>query len=270
MERRICTFIQNVASKFKTAVWSNRFGAFHSDLNDSSIRSGYFQNLEMFRRLAYSTNRPWWGIIDGTYFSKAISDQNEYQKYLIIVKNRIQFEIHSMLTFGAQGIGWKRYYSEKNTEFPYCWAPLNNSISTNQDLYDFATKINTEINFLSEVFLGGSVRECRFTQSGTLTNGFTIGIGSAMNNLIGFKNNTTGGKGFLLSRILNHGCEYYIVMNVDPTLTQSATVTFGNSVDKIPLSESAGSAVPLKTETFTLTSGEWRIYRNKLFKDVTL
>ena len=262
-------YIQSVASSFKTAVWTNRFEAFHTNLDDFSIRSGYFQNLEMFRRLSYGTGRPWWGVFPGGYSSQAQTQSSSLTQCFSTISMRIRYEVHCLLAFGAKGLGWEYFFENRSTSGTlYNWTPINALGAKVDLLFSNARLINEEIENLEHIFLEGSVLECRFSKNRSRYNGFTIGLSSPMGNLkaISPSSDNTSTYGVLMSRIKNMGNEYTLVVNVDTQVTQKMKLTFDDYVTGIvPNFENK-----VKSYEVTLEPGEWCIFCTKLFDEVNL
>lgn len=264
------TFIQNVAKTFRPAVWTNRFYAFHDALTDFSIRSGYYQNLEMFRRLAYNTNRPWWGQMAASYISATPHTNKERNEVIQTVSMRYSYELHTMLAFGAQGIVLNKIFATLNETEMTEWAPFNIEGKPDFDINDPLSTLMLNIHTLRYIFVGASVRECRFTKGRSMFNGFTIGFTNPMGNLVSITETGTEKStiGLLASHILNGGNEYTVIVNVDPQITQEVTISFEKSATSVY----PGEVAPKPATAFTrkINPGDWVIFRTQLTEDVIL
>lgn len=265
------SYIQNVATRFKPSVWTNRFYAFHDDIDDGSIRSGYFQNLEIFRRLALYTNRPYWGIIGGVYNSKG---KDLDTKYIDIITMRQRLEAHCLLAFGAQGLGWKTFYNDATDD----WSPISAyskkaGTSTNYEvviegnayLFNIAKELNNEISKFSDVFLGGVVSECRFSKNRSRYDGFVIGLSTPLGPLTSLTpasgNQST--YGVLMSHITNAGKEYVVIVNVDTDVSQELSLTFSSPVSQYGLALPAIGTI----QNIYLKPGEWAVFSSSTCKE---
>ena len=132
-----------------------------------------------------------------------------------------------------------------------------------RNLFQMFKDVNAEIAAVAHIFLGGSVRECRFTHISTFSNGFTVGLSKPMGFLSSVAEKETATRGFLLSHIVNLGQEYIVIMNIHPTETREAYLTFSESAyAEYPQPDFPGLAI--KGGNVTLPPGRWAIYRRPL------
>lgn len=267
------TYVRNMASQFHTAVWTNAFYAFHSELSSSSIRSDYFQNLEMFRRLAYATTRPWWGVAKAGYAPLTTTSGSSKldSESVAIIKHRCNYEAHMMLAFGAQGIVWHDFFDTKSTSTSPFYSPIDTTAQINKDIYNIIKEINTEIEALSDIFLGGSVREVRFSKTSSKYTGFQIGLTTPMGALTYLSSQAEEfNRGCVMSRILNKGFEHIVIINTDASVIQSVTVRFSTPVSQVRPLRSPITSGQITSTTLSLKPGEWAIFSLQLFEDVDL
>ena len=269
-------YVTRYATTIHTPVWTNRFYAFHDSLLDTSIRSGYFQNLEMFRRLSYSTHRPWWGIAKAGYANPdSVKSESLATDEVILstIKTRCLYETHTMLAFGAQAIGWTEFFNTSKGQENAFLSPIGQNGDVIQEIFQIIENIDIEIQSLSYIFLGSSVREIRFSDSNSVTSGFSTGLSTRMGALHTISlDPLQGTRGVLMSRIQNMGNEYTVIVNIDPTKSQTIRVGFTEMVSQVrPYRLTLpGQSNLLSTSTFTLKPGEWAIFSLQLFENVNL
>ncbi|MBD5336049.1 MAG: hypothetical protein HDR95_01880 [Bacteroides sp.] len=278
------TYLTTILSKFKPAVVSSDYYTFHDDAH--SYRSGYFQNMELYRRLAYQLRRPFWMYISGSYikdtFYKLIPnpgndkdrEENLRREAEGIAMARIRYKISAMcaLAFGAQGILWWKTapFAKEGLD----WAPTDEYQKTN--LYTPLLEVNQQIQFLSPIFLGCNIQECRFTSSNTsngIFNGFKI-IKSGSNGaekMGPLKYYVRGGQfaepyGFLISYFTKGYHRYIMIVNIDFNIghNQSGLFYFSERMIRIPTKplETAGSPA-IQHPVLNLEPGDCVIFRSE-------
>ncbi len=253
-------YLKTYRDVYGPAVWNTTAYALTS-WDAMSIQYGFFQTLELYRRLSYMTARPFWG------YPRAIHDVAENQSlnnYKDKIASLYRLEAFSLLAFGAQGIGWWKMRADKGT-----WAPIDENDNVTV-LFDKVKEVNEQIKKTQEIFLNCTVMECRFTHERTIHKHFEIGVKE--NKPFGSLTSVSGdiywdsatkdrNSGFLMSLVKNRNRTYIVFVNVDiKHPDQTVKVKFNRNMRRLGL---YGSEVSITKDTYytlKVRSGDWAIF----------
>ena len=115
----------------------------HYPVMIDSIRSNYYENLEIFSDAARKAGKPFWAFaIDSPLRSFGYPDPTPAS---------LRFQIYSDLAYGAQGIQYYTYWSP-----PEHHAPIDSSGARTVN-YNYVKDVNAEIQKVAGVFMGSKV-----------------------------------------------------------------------------------------------------------------
>ena len=296
-------YIAKAIKELKPSVLSSAFYAFDNHFVKAEYRSGFFQNLDIYRRLSYMIQRPFWGYVFGCFEAPEGKDMNEYLDKMLAC---YRFEAYCALAFGAQGMCWWRVVADTNSvyekdpitgesiEVGYqdkidvkecsVWQPLS-QMGTKTSLGDKMKDVNTQIQKASDVFLGCSVDECRFSGKLTISHPKNGGVydpfkyfksgkdAMPFGPLVSLISPNSGqyNRYFLMSLLTNNGKTFMVFVSTDirdlptagiKTTTQSARVTFTCKMKRLAIGSQSSEIILEKNVPydFSLRFGDWAIF----------
>lgn len=141
-------YLDEFEKVFRPAVWCYDFYLLGDQPNvkEPNYHLQYFENLELMRKKALQSNRPFWGNVRGSsrpgVGSPASSGGNQVSKYAIsadyinLLVAAMKIEARTLLAYGAKGL----MFCTVMTEPLFSWAPLNLG---EKDKYEESTGIYT-------------------------------------------------------------------------------------------------------------------------------
>lgn len=209
-----------------------------------SIRSEWYQNLEIFSNESKKANKPFWA------FALTVA----HSVYPVPELAALRLQVYSNLAYGAQGIQYFTYWTIHDPGgYDFNNAPITTD-GRRTHVYDLVKMVNEEIKNLSKVFLGAKLVSVAHT-------GRNIPIGTKRFSELpkSIKNLKTEGMGAVIA-VLDKGIDsYLVVVNRDLTGTLKLTIGCDPAVERI-LKD--GSSVAAKEiETIAIDPGDVVIYK---------
>ena len=264
-----------------------------------SVRMGAVEDLEIYKRLSYSTRHPYWGYVLCAFtpalITYKVGEKTEYvvdpvtglakteqfESYIEKMKAMYRMQVYCNLAFGAQGICWWSIVSSKEdlkknndgdvVAYTYLWAPIDQNGNINEELCNEIKDINNEIKSVQDIFLNATVLETKFSIFHTYFKSFfpptnnrdtpntEYPLGPLLN--IPKKSHTTG-YGFLMSLLNNRDRTYVVFVNMDlKEANQTAELTFSKRMKRLPIGGAVSEIInPYSKYTLTCKKGGWAIF----------
>jgi hypothetical protein len=215
----------------------------HYPVVGDSLRSCWYENLEIFSEAARKAGKPFWA------FALSVA----HGPYPIPTIAQLRLQVYSDLAYGAQGIQYFTYWTPFDTVWKYNNAPITLE-GKRTAVYDRVRLVNREIKNLSGVFLNSKVISVVHT-------GNTIPAGTKPLTLLPqpIKVLKTKGMGAVVSVLKNGENNFLVVVNRDFNKPMSLTIECDPKVKKV-LKD--GSLVPANayTSTLEIDPGDVAIY----------
>ena len=109
-------------------------------MDDGSLRSGYFQNLEAVRKVALAHGLPFWNIVLA----------NAHFNYAEPAGGGIRFQAYTTLAYGGRGISYFTYFAP--TAGNYRLAPID-QFGHKTPTWDMLRNVNLQIHQLAPTYL---------------------------------------------------------------------------------------------------------------------
>jgi hypothetical protein len=189
----------------------------HYPVVGDSLRSCWYENLEIFSEAARKAKKPFWA------FALSVA----HGPYPVPTIAQLRLQVFSDLAYGAQGIQYFTYWTPFDTVWKFNNAPIALE-GKRTAVYDRIRLVNREIKNLSAVFLNSSVISVAHT-------GNTIPAGTKpltqLPQPVRFLK--TEGTGAVVSVLKNGENNYLVVVNRDFNKTMSLTIECDPKVKKV-------------------------------------
>ena len=215
----------------------------HYPVVGDSLRSGWYENLEIISDAARKSDKPFWA------FALSVA----HGPYPIPTIAQLRLQVFSDLAYGAQGIQYFTYWTPYDTTWKFNNGPV--TIEGKRTIvYDRVKLVNSEIRSLSYIFLGARVISVSHT-------GIKIPTGTkALSELPKpFKTIKTEGKGAVVSVLKNGANSYLVIVNRDYINQMQLYVECDQQVKKIFKDGSSVSANVYQSNT-EIEPGDIAIY----------
>jgi hypothetical protein len=99
-------------------------------------RPGFFENLEIMRRLSLEAGIPFWNIVLAT----------QHSAYRTLTEPELRFEAMQTIAFGARGLVWFTYWSPAGIDTTHTWThAMINPDGSRDPHYDMVKAINADV-----------------------------------------------------------------------------------------------------------------------------
>lgn len=218
-----------------------------------SIRSFFFESLEITARVARQYGIPFWG------FARSKGDSiSPTQEFPVPTEGDLRLQVFANLAYGAQGI---QYYTYSNVDTRYTRynAPLE--IDPNAgwtwrktETYYMLQRINKEIQNHRWVFLNDSVIDVSFT--GKLPKATKRLSKSNYPDKVKSMTNKVNGAGFLVSQFKNGDNRFFMVLNRELESSQNLDIEVADGVNVVN-ADGTTSALEAGAHSYTLATGDY-------------
>lgn len=218
-----------------------------------SIRSFFFESLEITARVARQYGIPFWG------FARSKGDSiSPTQEFPTPTEPDLRLQVFANLAYGAQGI---QYYTYSNTDTRYTRynAPLE--IDPNAgwtwrktETYYMLQRINKEIQNHRWVFLNDSIIDVSFT--GKLPKATKRLKKTDYPDKVKSMTNKVNGAGFLVSQFKNGNNRFFMVLNRELESTQTLDIEVTDGVNVVN-ADGTTSALEAGAHQYELTTGDY-------------
>ena len=204
-------------------------------MEDGSLRSLYFPNLEAIRSAAQRAGLPFWNIILA----------NAHFTYAEPSPAGLRFQVYTSLAYGARGISYFTYFTPDVGNFRL--APVD-ELGFATPTWDMVRSVNLQIHRLAPTYLGLTHRNVFHTSD--LPEG-ALGLESSL-----FLDDIQGGP-FVVGEFQDGGGrEYIMVVNKDLRHSVPVEVRFKRAGKLLRTSSSSGATTPLGPEDGWLAPGQ--------------
>lgn len=216
----------------------------HYPVTGDSLRSKWYENLEIFSGAARKAGKPFWA------FALAVA----HGPYPVPTIAELRLQVYSDLAYGAQGIQYFTYWTPNDTSWNFNHGPITIE-GKRSEVYDRIKLLNNEIRNLSGVFLGATVISVSHTG-----NAIPAGTKRLLKIPQPIKILETKGIGALVSVLEKGGDSFLVVVNRDFKSTMKLTIVCDSKVKKV-LKD--GSLVPASAylSTLEIDPGDAAIYQ---------
>ena len=214
---------------FGPAMLSFSSYGFKSSLSEKQHRIGYFEDLELFRRLSYQLHRPLWAYLQCVYRWKVggfiqTPSNGKSKNYGKTVLHRYRSDAFCALAFGAQAICcWEiTHHADEFYDNPYThekqkfYSPIEKN-GESSILLGYLQEVIEQIRRVEYVFQNSTVRECRFTVSSNASRNFVSGKAVCPFGPLKSFTHISGQQGYLISLIENENRTYMVFVNLNMT-----------------------------------------------------
>jgi hypothetical protein len=174
-----------------------------------SVRSDYYDNLEIISAAARKAGKPFWGFV------LSVSCASYEDPSL----PGMRMQAFTNLAYGASCIEYFTYWTPHDPVWNFHNAPID-SAGNRSPVYQMVRALNREIQSYAGAFAGAKVISVGHTGS-AIPKGTRPFVPFAP-----FTEVTTGGKGAVVSRIENDGAMYLVVVNRDYRNEMPLTAAF--------------------------------------------
>lgn len=181
------------------------------------VKDNFYENLEIASQVTNETGRPFWAFC-------LSASHNVYPKPK---KAYLMFEAFSALAYGAQGLSYYTYVLVTDQTIKYNEAPIDTK-GRRTDVWYLCKDVNTEIQALSNVFLGAKLQGAWHT--GTKIPAGTKKLGKLPGPFTSLTSEKTG---VLVSHLTTGDRNYLMIVNHDISAKQKITLTMSKEVTKI-------------------------------------
>lgn len=198
------------------------------------VNPQWYNNLEMVRREALRTGKPFWAFALST----------AHTPYPIPVKGHLRLQMYSNLAYGAQLLQYFTYWNPGTETWNFHQAPVTQE-GRRSRVYEEVRSLNQEIQRRAHVFVGCRVEDVRHM-------GRTIPAGTRKLETLPahFQRIDSRGEGALVSTISNEGRHYVVVVNTSPVKGICVDIKTDDKVMRLRLDDTLVRADKYEEEYF--------------------
>lgn len=234
----ITTFINEVPLKF--------ISYDHYGIVGNTLRTSYFENLEIISKKAKESNKSFWGF--------ALTTSSTFPvHYPIPTLAELRFQVYNILAYGAQAVQYFTYWTPTRNVWNFHNGPIGLD-KKRTEVYDLMKQMNKEIKDLSGVFYGSKVSSVYHI--GTHN---PIGTWRMTDLPPGIKVLNTNGATALVSVLENEDNYFIVIVNGDFKNPINLTLVGEKSLKKV-LKDGTLIDADIYSNTFRLDEGDAAIY----------